>query len=236
MKERSGKMDKKISIAIDGPAGAGKSTIAKKVAGELGYTYIDTGAIYRTMAYYFIERGMDVSDEVSVSSLCDRIKVGIRYLDGVQHVFLGEDDVSDRIRTSEVGAGASKISAYPAVRASLLGLQRSMAENDNVVMDGRDIGSVVLPDATVKIYLTASVEERARRRYAEYVLTGHECDVEKIKQEIEERDHRDMTREISPLVCAPGAEVIDSSNMTIDEVCEAVFALVRKASAERENA
>lgn len=223
-------MNKKISIAIDGPAGAGKSTIAKRVAGELGYTYIDTGAIYRTMAYYFISRGMDVSDEVSVSSLCDRIKVGIKYIDGAQHVFLGEMDVSDRIRTSEVGAGASKISAYPAVRASLLGLQRNMAENDNVVMDGRDIGSVVLPNATVKIYLTASVEERARRRYAEYVSAGQECDIEKIKQEIEERDHRDMTREIAPLICAPGAEVIDSSDMTIDEVCEAVFELVKKAS------
>ena len=144
-------MNGKISIAIDGPAGAGKSTIAKKVAGELGYTYIDTGAIYRTMAYYFISRGMDVSDEVSVSSLCDRIKVGIKYIDGAQHVFLGETDVSDRIRTSEVGAGASKISAYPAVRASLLGLQRDMAENDNVVMDGRDIGSVVKPRSNQNI-------------------------------------------------------------------------------------
>lgn len=219
-----------ISIAIDGPAGAGKSTIAKKVAGALGYTYFDTGAIYRTMAYYFISRRMDVNDEVSVSSLCGRIKVGIKYIDGVQHVFLGETDVSDRIRTSEVGAGASKISAYPAVRASLLGLQRDMAANDNVVMDGRDIGSVVLPNATVKIYLTASVEERARRRYAEYTAAGQECDIEKIKQEIEERDHRDMTREISPLCCAPGAQVIDSSDMTIDEVCEAVFKLVKAAA------
>jgi len=228
-------MSDKISIAIDGPAGAGKSTIAKRVAGELGYTYIDTGAIYRTMALYFIDRGMDVSDEKLVSSLCAHIKVGIRYVDGAQHVFLEDRDVTDFIRTSEVGAGASKISAYPAVRASLLDLQRNMAENDNVVMDGRDIGSVVLPNAEVKIYLTASVDERARRRYAEYVLAGQECDMDNIKKEIEERDHRDMTRDISPLVCAPSATVIDSSHMTIDEVCAAVFKLVDKAKAGKES-
>jgi len=218
-----------VSIAIDGPAGAGKSTIAKRVAGELGFTYIDTGAMYRTMAYYYIENGVDTADEEAVSALCDKIEVKLKYIDGVQHVLLNGEDVSGFIRTDRIGSGASQISAYRKVRSSLLDLQRNMAKTDSVVMDGRDIGSVVLPDATVKIYLTASVEERARRRYAEYVQAGQDCDLEKIKKEIEERDHRDMTREISPLVCAEDAHVIDSSNMTIDEVCEAVFELVRRA-------
>ena len=178
-----------VSIAIDGPAGAGKSTIAKRVAGELGFTYIDTGAMYRTMAYYYIENGVDTADEEAVSALCDKIEVKLKYIDGVQHVLLNGEDVSGFIRTDRIGSGASQISAYRKVRSSLLDLQRNMAKTDSVVMDGRDIGSVVLPDATVKIYLTASVEERARRRYAEYVQAGQDCDLEKIKKEIEERDH-----------------------------------------------
>ena len=218
-----------ISIAIDGPAGAGKSTIAKRVASELGFTYIDTGAMYRTMAYYYIKNGVDTADEEAVSALCDKIEVKLKYIDKVQHVLLNGEDVSGFIRTAEIGSGASQISAYRKVRSSLLDLQRNMAKTESIVMDGRDIGTVVLPDATVKIYLTASVEERARRRYAEYVSAGQECDLEKIKKDIEERDHRDMTREIAPLVCAEDAHVIDSSFMTIDEVCEAVFELVRKA-------
>jgi len=223
---------KMISVAIDGPAGAGKSTIAKKVAANLGFTYIDTGAIYRTMALYFLQNDISPDDEGRVSELCDNIDVSIRYIDNVQHVFLFTEDVSDMIRTSEVGGAASKISAYPAVRACLLQLQRDMANANDVVMDGRDIGSVVLPNATVKIFLTASVEERARRRYAEYVLKGHECDMEKIKQEIEERDHRDMTREVAPLKCAEDATVVDSSDMTIDEVCDRVMGLVEAARTE----
>ena len=218
----------KISIAIDGPAGAGKSTIAKRVAQELGFTYIDTGAMYRTMAYYYLKNKVDPSDEKTVSERCKEIKVGLKYVDSVQHVILNGDDVTGFIRTGEVGAAASKISAYPTVRESLLGLQRDMAKAENVVMDGRDIGSVVLPDAQIKIYLTASVEERARRRYNEYILAGQECDIEKIKQEIEERDHRDMTRDISPLVCADGAHIIDSSNLNIDEVVAEVFKLVKE--------
>jgi len=221
-------MSEKISIAIDGPAGAGKSTIAKKVANELGFIYIDTGAMYRTMAYYCIREGISPDDEDAVAESCGSIEVGLRYVEGIQHVLLNGEDVTGYIRTSEVGAAASKISAYPAVRNSLLDLQRNLAKKENVVMDGRDIGSVVLPDATVKIYLTASVEERARRRYNEYVLAGQECDIEKIKKEIEERDHRDMTRDVAPLVCAEGATIIDSSQMGIDEVCNAVFELVKK--------
>lgn len=221
-------MSDKVSIAIDGPAGAGKSTIAKKIAKELDYLYIDTGAIYRTMGYYFLENGIDVNDEEIVSEMCSKIEVGLKYIDGVQHVFLNEEDVSDKIRTGEVGSAASKISAYSEVRASLLGLQKNMAETENVVMDGRDIGSVVLPNATLKIYLTASVEERARRRYLEYVLAGQECDLEKIKKEIEERDHRDMTREISPLICAEDAYTVDSSEMSIDEVCGEIMKLLNQ--------
>ena len=227
-------MSEYISIAIDGPAGAGKSTIAKKVAGELGYIYIDTGAMYRTMAYYYLQNNIDTKDEKAVSELCDKIEVGLKYIDGVQHVLLNGEDVSGFIRTGEVGAAASQISVYGAVRNSLLDLQRNMAKTNSVVMDGRDIGSVVLPNAQVKIYLTASVEERARRRYAEYVQAGQDCDLEKIKKEIEERDYRDMNRDIAPLVCADDAHVIDSSSMTIDEVCEAVFELVRKAGELKE--
>jgi cytidylate kinase len=222
-------MSDKISIAIDGPAGAGKSTIAKRAAKELGFTYIDTGAMYRTMAYYYLNKGIAPDSKDAVEDECANIEVGLKYIDGAQHVFLNGEDVTAYIRTPEVGEAASQISVYPAVRSSLLDLQRNMAKTDNVVMDGRDIGSVVLPDAKVKVYLTASVEERANRRYKEYVAAGRECDLEKIKQEIEERDHRDMTREIAPLVCAEGATVVDSSDMTIDEVCNEIFRLVKEA-------
>lgn len=218
-----------VSVAIDGPAGAGKSTIAKRVAGELGYIYIDTGAMYRAMGYFLITASIDLDDEEKVVEACGKIDLKTKYIDGLQHVILNGNDVTGFIRNDEVGAAASKISAYKKVREILVDLQRKMAENDNVVMDGRDIGSVVLPNATLKIYLTASVEERAKRRYNEYVLAGQECDLEQIKKDIEERDHRDMTRENSPLVCVPDAHVVDSSFMNIDEVCAEVFRLVEEA-------
>ena len=219
----------KINIAIDGPAGAGKSTIAKRVAKELGYVYIDTGAMYRAMGYHLISNNIDLSDEEKVVDACRKIELTTQYIDGLQHVILDGKDVTGFIRTDEVGAAASKISAYGRIREILVALQRKMAENDNVVMDGRDIGSVVLPNANVKIYLTASVEERAKRRYTEYVLAGQECDLEQIKRDIEERDHRDMTREVSPLVCVPDAHIIDSSFMNIDQVCQEVFRIVEEA-------
>ena len=225
--ERNKKM-KSISIAIDGPAGAGKSTIAKHIAKELGYIYIDTGAMYRSIAYYMIKNDVDITDEEKVCDACKNIELKTIYVEGLQHVLLNGEDVTGFIRTDEVGTAASKISAYSNVRKFLVSLQQKMAESENVVMDGRDIGSVVLPNASLKIYLTASVEERARRRFKEYTEQGQECDLEQIKKEIEERDHRDMTREISPLVCVPDAHVIDSSDLDIDGVCRAVFDLVEK--------
>ena len=221
---------KTVSIAIDGPAGAGKSTIAKKIAKNLGYIYIDTGAMYRAMGYYLLQNGTNLEDEEKVSESCRDITLGIEYIDDLQHVIVNGDDVTGFIRTDEVGAAASKISAYSDVRKQLVALQQGLAEKENVVMDGRDIGSVVLPNASVKIYLTASVEERARRRYEEYMEKGQECDIESIKKEIEERDHRDMTRENSPLICVPDAHVIDSSDLGIDEVCGIVSGLVDKVT------
>ena len=221
------KQMKSISIAIDGPAGAGKSTIAKRVAKELGFIYIDTGAMYRSFGYYLIKNGIDLNDEQKVQEACEKIEIKIEYIDSLQHVILNGEDVTGFIRTDEVGGAASKISTYKEVRRILVALQQDMAKKVNVVMDGRDIGSVVLPDATLKIYLTASVEERAKRRFAEYQAKGEECDLEQIKKEIEERDHRDMTRENSPLVCVPDANIIDSSFLDIDQVCEKVFELVK---------
>ena len=217
---------KAVSIAIDGPAGAGKSTIAKRVAKELGYIYIDTGAMYRALGYSLIKDGVNLDDEAKVVENCRGKELKIEYRDGLQHVIVNDVDVTGMIRTDEVGSAASKISAYKEVRALLVSIQQKMAEKESVVMDGRDIGSVVLPNATLKIYLTASVEERAKRRYAEYMEKGQECDLEQIKKDIEERDHRDMTRENSPLVCVPDAHIIDSSFLNIDQVCAEMFKLV----------
>ncbi len=212
-----------MNIAIDGPAGAGKSTIAKLAAKKLQYIYIDTGAMYRTMALYFIENGIDLEDESMISSKCDDIEISIGYEDGEQHIFLGKRDVSGDIRKENVSSGASKVAIYGAVREKLVALQREMAAKNNVIMDGRDIGSVVLPNAEVKIYLTASVDERAERRYKELKEKGVDCDLQTIKDDIEKRDYQDMHREISPLVKAEGAIEIDSSNMTIDEVVQRIM-------------
>lgn len=218
-----------INVAIDGPAGAGKSTIAKKVAAQLNYIYIDTGAMYRAMALYFIRNGVASEDEAEIARRCDEIGIGIKYIDGAQHVYLNGEDVSGFIRTDEVGAMASVCSAYAPVRTKLVDLQRKLAADESVVMDGRDIASVVLPDADVKIYLTASVDERARRRFLEYQNKGMDCDIEVIRKEIEERDYRDMHRDISPLVCVPEATVIDTSSMNEAEVCDAVMKLIAEA-------
>lgn len=207
-----------ISIAIDGPAGAGKSTIAKKLSKDLGYIYVDTGAMYRAIALYLIKNNIQADNDSEISNALDTIEVTIGYKDGAQRIYLNNEDVTAFLRTEEVGNMASKSSANPKVRAKLTELQRQLARKENVVMDGRDIGTVVLPDAQVKIYLTASSKVRAKRRFDELTAKNEECDLDKIEQDIIQRDHQDMTREIAPLKQAEDAVLLDSSEMTIDEV------------------
>lgn len=207
-----------MNIAIDGPAGAGKSTIAKLAAKKLGYIYVDTGAMYRAIALYLIENDINVDDEASVSEACDKIDVGIRYEDGVQNIYLNGRNVSTEIRKEQVGNMASKAAAKKPVRAKLLNLQRDIAKGSDVIMDGRDIGTFVLPDAELKIYLTASVSTRAKRRYDELKAKGENPDIEKIKSDIEQRDYQDMNREIAPLRQADDAWYLDTSDMGVDEV------------------
>ncbi len=209
-----------INIAIDGPAGAGKSTIAKLVAKKLDYIYVDTGAMYRSIALYFIENSVDLDNEASICKACEEIDIEIKYIEGVQHVYLNGRDVSTDIRREEVGNMASSAATKKAVRDKLLMLQRGLAEKNNVIMDGRDIGTFVLPKADVKIYLTASVETRAKRRFDELVGKGQSPEIEKIKADIEQRDYQDMNREIAPLKQAEDAIYLDTSDMTIDEVVE----------------
>ena len=206
------------NVAIDGPAGAGKSTIAKLVAKEKGYIYVDTGALYRALAIHFLNKGVDAADRDAVAEACKDAEVTIRYEDGIQQVYLNGENVTGMLRTEEVGNMASKTSAIPTVREKLLELQRSLAAEKDVIMDGRDIGTNILPNADVKIYLTASVETRAKRRYDELKAKGEDCDLEEISRDIRERDERDMTREIAPLKQAEDAILVDSSDMTIPEV------------------
>lgn len=220
-----------FNIAIDGPAGAGKSTIAKLAAKELGFIYIDTGAMYRTIALYLIREHVDCEDEQALSDALRSIEVEISYTDGVQQLILNGENVTDLIRTEEVSQMASVSSAKPQVRQKLLQLQRTAAEKYDVIMDGRDIGTVILPDAQLKIYLTASIEERARRRYMEMQEKRIECDLREIEADIAERDERDMNREVSPLKQAEDAVLIDSSHMTITDVCEKICELARNAGA-----
>ena len=215
-----------INIAIDGPAGAGKSTIAKRLASKYSFIYVDTGAMYRTMALFYLRQGTDTADEAAVSERCKDITVEIKYIGGSQHLILNGEDVTDYIRTEEVGNSASKVSVYGAVREKLVALQKELAKTTDVVMDGRDIGTVVLPDARVKIYLTASVETRAKRRFDELVAKGATPDLKVIEEDIRARDERDMTREISPLKKADDAVEIDSSDMNIDEVVEAISEVI----------
>lgn len=211
------------AIAIDGPAGAGKSTIAKKVAKELGYIYVDTGALYRAIAYYLLTNQIDIDNEESLTKACDRITIRIAYEQDVQQVYLNEENVTSYLRTEETGNMASKSSAKPQVRAALLDLQRNMAKEYDVVMDGRDIGTNVLPDAEVKIYLTASSKERAKRRYKELVEKGETADFDKIEADIIERDNRDMNRAIAPLKQAEDAVLVDSSDMSIAQVVDTIL-------------
>lgn len=214
---------KHFNIAIDGPAGAGKSTIAKQAAKKLGFVYVDTGAMYRTMALYFIRLGIDSGDEAAIAAACQDVDVTIRYEDGAQQVILNGENVSGLIRTEEVGRMASAVSVYMPVRDKLVELQRQLAKKTSVIMDGRDIGTCVLPDAPAKIYLTASVEVRARRRFNELLEKGVECDIREIEADIEDRDYRDMHREHSPLKQADDAVLLDSSHMTIEQVVDSII-------------
>ena len=211
------------SIAIDGPAGAGKSTIAKRVSKELEFIYVDTGAMYRAMAVYFIDNKVDTDDEAAIGEACQNVSIEIAYDNGAQQVILNGENITGRLRTEEVGNTASKTAVYPAVRKKLVELQQKLAATTNVVMDGRDIGTCVLPNATCKIYLTASVETRAERRFLELKEKGEDADIEIIKQDIADRDYRDMHRDVSPLCKAEDAVLVDSSYMTIDEVTEEII-------------
>lgn len=216
------------NIAIDGPAGAGKSTIAKKVAKELSFIYVDTGAMYRAMAYYLLSQGIKGDAQEAIAEKCQGADISIEYKDGEQIVILNGENVNGVIRTEEVGNMASVSSANPKVREHLLKLQRTLAASNDVVMDGRDIGTTILPDAEVKIYLTASPETRAKRRALEYEQKGIACDINHICQDIVARDLRDMNREISPLKQAEDAVLVDSSEMGIDEVVNAILHVYRQ--------
>ncbi len=220
-------MEQKVSIAIDGPSGAGKSTIARRLAGELGYYYVDTGAIYRTVAYFFDLWGVAVKDIDAVTRYIDELTIGIEYDDeGVQHMIMNGMDVTDDIRTQDIAQKASVVSAYPVVREVLLDMQRQAARAHNVIMDGRDIGTVVLPKATVKIFLTASAEVRARRRAAELQAKGQKADYAKVLEQIRQRDHQDTHRAIAPLKQAKDAVKVDTTDMDIDQVVAAIRKIV----------
>ena len=216
------------NIAIDGPAGAGKSTIAKKVASQLSFVYVDTGAMFRSMALFMLRNQIPLEDVNAVAKACEEINITISYIDGEQQVILNEENVSGLIRTEEVGNAASKIAVYAPVRTKLLELQRELASRENVIMDGRDIGTAVLPNAQTKIYLTASSKERARRRVEQLALAGTVADFDEVEADIIKRDEQDMNREIAPLKQAEDAILIDSSDMSIDEVVDAIIGCYRK--------
>ena len=217
-----------MNIAIDGPAGAGKSTIAKKLAKKLAFVYVDTGAMYRAMAYYFLQHNIDAKDENAIEATCPDVDVTITYENGEQQVLLNGENVNGVIRNEEVGNMASSTSVYPVVRKKLVELQRQLAKSADVIMDGRDIGTTVLPDAFCKIYLTASVDARAKRRYDELAQKGEKCDYDIIKKDIEQRDYQDMHREISPLKQADDAVLVDTSDMNIEQVVECIENIINE--------
>lgn len=220
------------NIAIDGPAGAGKSTIAKRIAKKLNYIYVDTGAMYRAFALYLIRSGIDGKESSAVSAAFDKAQIGIRYENGEQVVLLGDENVNQWIRTEEVSRMASVSSANPQVREKMVKLQQQIAEKENVVMDGRDICRYVLPNAEIKVYLTASVDVRAKRRYEEMQAKGENCSLDEIAADIAERDYRDMTREHSPLQKAEDAVLVDSSDMTIEAVADVIIGLGSEKTGE----
>lgn len=219
------------AIAIDGPAGAGKSTIARALARKLGYIYVDTGALYRSIGLYCTEAGVPLEDKAAVTAALEQIRVELRYVDGVQRVLLNGRDVSEEIRRPEISLAASSVSAMDTVRAFLFDLQRNMALEHDVVMDGRDIGTVVLPDAQVKIYLTASAEERTRRRMAEYEAKGLHADFEELLREANLRDEQDRNRAVAPLRKAEDAVELDSTCMNAEEVLAAIETIVKERNA-----
>ena len=217
-----------INIAIDGPAGAGKSTIAKQVAAKKGYIYVDTGAMYRAMALYLYRNGIDADDSAAISSRCNEPDITIEYRDGVQVVLLDGENVNSLLRTPQVSDMASRSSVNPDVRAKLLSLQQELARKENVVMDGRDIGTVVLPNAQVKIFLTASVAVRAKSRYFELLEKGEKAELSEITAQIIERDERDMNRPVAPLKQAEDAVLVDTSDLTIDEVVAKILSIIEE--------
>ncbi len=221
-------MEKIIRIALDGPSGSGKSTIAKKLSKKLNILYLDTGAMYRATALKAISLGVDTLDEKGVSAFIDDIDLEIRYIDGTQHTFLDEEDVSERIREPHVSMAASNISSLKCVRLKMVEMQRKIAEKMSCVLDGRDIGSFVLPNADFKFYMTASVDVRADRRFKELTLKGHSVDFNELKEEIIQRDYNDKTREFSPLVKAQDAVEIDTSFMNVDQVISKVMAYIEQ--------
>ena len=226
-------MAKKISIAIDGPAGAGKSTIARRLAKELGYYYVDTGAIYRTVAYFFDLWGVSPKDIDGITRYIDELTMGIEYdEDGLQHMIMNGMDVTDDIRTQEIGQKASLVSAHMIVREMLLDMQRDVAKQHNVIMDGRDIGTVVLPKATVKIFLTATPEVRAKRRYDELIAKGQKAKLDVILKEIQQRDYQDTHREVAPLKMCRDSIKLDTSDLDIDGVIAAMKEIIAKKVAK----
>lgn len=215
-----------VSVAIDGPAGAGKSTLARRLAAELGYIYVDTGAMFRTIGLYALRAGKDPKDNEAVNALLPEISLKFAFIGGEQHIYLNGEDVSTAIRTEEVGMAASAVGANPEVRAFLLGMQRDMAKTQDVLMDGRDIGTVVLPDATVKIFLTASPEARATRRWKEYQQKGVEVSYEEVLADVRQRDYQDTHRAAAPLRQADDAQILDTSEMNFEQSLEAMKKMI----------
>ena len=217
-----------VNIAIDGPAGAGKSSTAKLVAKKLGYIYVDTGALYRTVGLYSIRKGIDTKNAEKVIATLPDVKVELKFVDGAQHVFLNGEDVSEAIRTPEASMGASNVSAIPKVRECLFDLQRKIAAENDCIMDGRDIGTVVLPNADVKIFLTTSVEERANRRYKEMIEKGEEADYNDILEDIKKRDYQDSHREIAPLKQADDAIYVDNGGYNLEDGAEDLLRIIKE--------
>ncbi len=217
-----------IAVAIDGPAGAGKSTLARAAAKKLSFIYADTGALYRSIALNTVRNNIDVSDSVSIEKMLEKTEIELKFINDEQRVFLNGEDVSDKIRTSEISMAASSISALPAVRSFLLELQRELARKNNVIMDGRDIGTVVLPNAQVKIFLTASPECRAKRRYDEYIAKGKQENYEEILESIKQRDYNDSHRAIAPLKAADDAVLVDTSDDTPQQSVERIVKIIEE--------